>query len=70
MESYEVELNGQTKKVKCVRNLCGHSIDQYRIHAGNSVPIIKQENNTKMLEGEQYAIETFGSTGKGYVNDD
>jgi len=25
---------------------------------------------TKMEEGEQYAIETFGSTGKGYVNSD
>ncbi len=25
---------------------------------------------TKMEEGEQYAIETFGSTGKGYVVED
>lgn len=27
MESYEVEINGKTHQVKCVRNLCGHSID-------------------------------------------
>jgi methionyl aminopeptidase len=34
------------------------------------VPIVKNGDNTKMEEGEQYAIETFGSTGKGYVYED
>lgn len=27
MESYEVELDGKTHPVLCVRNLCGHTID-------------------------------------------
>lgn len=27
MESYEVELDGKTFKVKPIKNLCGHSID-------------------------------------------
>jgi len=31
---------------------------------------VKNGDNTKMEEGEQYAIETFGSTGKGWVNED
>ncbi len=70
MESYEVEIKGKTYPVKCIRNLCGHSIERYRIHAGKSVPIVKNGDNTKMCEGEQYAIETFGSTGKGWVNED
>lgn len=70
MESYEVEINGKTHKVKCVKNLCGHLVDQYHIHAGKSVPIVKTNEQTKMEEGEIYAIETFGSTGKGYVNED
>ena len=36
-----------------------------------SVPIVKGgENSTKMEEGELFAIETFGSTGKGYVKED
>lgn len=70
MESYEVELNGRTYKVKPIRNLNGHSIAPYRIHAGKTVPIVKGGEATKMEEGEFYAIETFGSTGKGVVHDD
>merc|ERR1712115_182031 len=70
MESYEVEIGGKTHKVKCVKNLCGHLVDKYHIHAGKSVPIVKTDEQTKMEEGEVYAIETFGSTGKGYVNED
>uniref|UniRef100_A0A914W6M6 Methionine aminopeptidase 2 n=1 Tax=Plectus sambesii TaxID=2011161 RepID=A0A914W6M6_9BILA len=70
MTSYEVELDGKTYVVKPIRNLNGHSIDPYRIHAGKTVPIVKGGEQTKMEENEVYAIETFGSTGKGYVHDD
>ena len=34
------------------------------------MPIVKGGPQTKMEEGELYAIETFASTGKGYVSDD
>lgn len=44
--------------------LNGHSIDRYHIHAGKSVPIVKGRENTLMEEGEFYAIETFGTTGR------
>ena len=70
MESHEVTINGKTNQVKCIRNLNGHQIDPYHIHAGKIVPIVANGDSTKMEEGELYAIETFGSTGKGYVNDD
>lgn len=70
MESYEVEINGKVFQVKSVRNLNGHSIGPYQIHAGKSVPIVKGGEQTKMEEGEFYAIETFGSTGKGFVRED
>jgi hypothetical protein len=50
-------------KVKSIRNLNGHSIGPYRIHAGKSVPIVRGGEATKMEEGEFFAIETFGSTG-------
>lgn len=56
--------------VKSIRNLNGHSIGPYRIHAGKTVPIVKGGEATKMEENEFYAIETFGSTGKGIVHDD
>ncbi|KAI1278758.1 Methionine aminopeptidase 2 [Halotydeus destructor] len=70
MESYEVEIDGKVNQVKAIRNLNGHSIGPYRIHAGKTVPIVKGGDATRMEEGELYAIETFGSTGRGYVNDD
>ena len=72
MESYEVELDGKTYPVKCIRNLNGHSINPYQIHGAKSVPIVRNgcEASIKMEEGEVYAIETFGSTGRGYVVDD
>ncbi|KAJ6656310.1 hypothetical protein lerEdw1_003813 [Lerista edwardsae] len=70
MESYEVEIDGKTYQVKSIRNLNGHSIGPYRIHAGKTVPIVKGGEATRMEEGEVYAIETFGSTGKGVVHDD
>ncbi|CAI5518955.1 unnamed protein product [Closterium sp. Naga37s-1] len=56
--------------VKAIRNLNGHSIGPYQIHAGKSVPIVKGGEATRMEEGELFAIETFGSTGKGYVRED
>lgn len=40
------------------------------IHAGKTVPIVKGGESTRMEEDEFYAIETFGSTGRGLVHDD
>jgi methionine aminopeptidase len=34
--------------VKSIRNLNGHSIGQYRVHAGKTVPIVKGGDQTKM----------------------
>jgi len=70
MESYEVTINGKTYPVKAIRNLNGHSIGPYQIHGGKSVPIVKGGEAKRMEEGEFFAIETFGSTGKGFVRED
>ncbi|KAK6458142.1 methionine aminopeptidase 2 [Scheffersomyces xylosifermentans] len=67
MESYEMELNGKTYPIKCIRNLNGHNIGDFIIHSGKTVPIVPNGDMTKMEEGETFAIETFGSTGNGYV---
>ena len=37
---------------------------------GKSVPIVKGGDATRMEEGEMFAIETFGSTGRGVVIED
>lgn len=67
MESYEMELGSKTYPIKCIRNLNGHNIGDYVIHSGKTVPIVANGDMTKMEEGETFAIETFGTTGKGYV---
>lgn len=69
MESYEIELDGVTYPIKSIRNLNGHTIHHYSIHGDKSVPIVKTNDQTKMEEGDVFAIETFGSTGNGYVRD-
>ena len=53
--------------VKPIANLSGHSINRYQIHGGKSVQLVKNNDQTKMEEGEYFAIETFGSTGRGHV---
>ena len=70
MESFEVEIDGVTYPVKSIRNLTGHNILPYSIHGTKAVPIVKSNDQTKMEEGDVFAIETFGSTGNGYVRDD
>ena len=74
IESFEFEdkKTGKIIPIKPCRNLNGHSMEPYRIHAGQSVPIVKKSDfaDEKMVEGGFYAIETFASTGKGYVVED
>ena len=53
--------------VKAIENLSGHSIELYKIHGKKSVLLVKNDDQTKMEEGEYFAIETFGSTGRGRV---
>lgn len=70
MESYEVELNGRMTPVKAIDGLTGHDILRYRIHGDKQVPFTKTKTNQRMEEGDVFAIETFGSTGKGRIRDD
>jgi len=70
MESYEVDIRGKTFPVKAVRSLCAHDIKHYRIHGGKSIPFVRNSDQTKMEEGEVFAIETFGTTGRGVLVDD
>ncbi|KAJ7786581.1 methionine aminopeptidase 2-like protein [Mycena metata] len=70
MESYEVEIGGKVYPVKPIENLSGHTITPYQIHGGStgkSVPLVKTADQTKMEEGDYFAIETFGSTGRGRI---
>jgi len=57
----------KSETVKPIQNLSGHSINKYQIHGGKSVMLVKNDDQTKMEEGEYFAIETFGSTGRGRI---
>lgn len=70
MESYEVELKGKVIPIKAVRTITGHNILRYKIHGDTQVPFVKTVTNQRMEEGDVFAIETFGSTGKAYLRDD
>lgn len=50
-------------------NLMGHSLEQYNLHAGISVPNYDNNDTFKLDEGQAVAIEPFATTGIGHVND-
>jgi methionyl aminopeptidase len=68
-EAASLEINGKIYDIKPVGNLSGHLMQPYTIHAGKSIPITRGGPATRMVEGELYACETFGTTGKGRVTD-
>jgi len=49
-------------------NLSGHSMDQYKLHAGIIIPNINDGKDIKLKEG-LYAFEPFATTGSGRVHD-
>jgi methionyl aminopeptidase len=49
---------------KPVRNLTGHEIRRYNLHAGVSIPNIPTSDNTKLATGRVYAIEPFVTLGE------
>jgi len=52
---------------KPIRNLTGHKISRFNLHAGKSVPNTKTAFSDKIEEDEVYAIEPFATDGAGYV---
>lgn len=44
-----------------IRNLTGHKIDRYTIHAGKSVPNVSGMESGKFEVGEVYALEPFAT---------
>lgn len=67
MSSFEIEIDGKVLPVKAVENLNGHSIERFKIHAGISIPNINNNDHTRIVEEAFYAVETFATTGKGFV---
>ena len=51
-----------------VANLSGHSMEQYDIHSGITVPNVENNSENTFKTGV-YAIEPFATNGKGFVHD-
>lgn len=68
--SYEVDLGDSSLEIKPVKGIGGHNINQYAIHGGKlilSEPDHDVQGDSRMLEDEIYAIETYASTGYGIM---
>ena len=52
---------------KPIRNLGGHLIRRYELHAGVFVPNVYERGLGRVIEGNTYAIEPFATNGEGEV---
>jgi methionyl aminopeptidase len=52
-----------------VRNLTGHSLDRFDVHAGLLIPNTKNDSKYQLREDEVIAIEPFCTSGNGFVKD-
>lgn len=50
---------------KPIRNLMGHKMERFTLHAGKSIPNVSKLDGTRILEGEIYAVEPFLTTPNG-----
>lgn len=61
----------KSRGFKPVRNLSGHSLAEYTIHAGETIPNYRDPLNfNRLTPGVAYAIEPFASTGRGIVHEE
>jgi len=54
---------------KPIKNLSGHSIDEYQEHAGLTIPNFDNGDTTRLTKGQIIAIEPFATAGSGYIQD-
>ena len=66
----DIEIDNKLISVNQIRDLCGHKIEPYKIHAGKAVPNIKINYNKRMELNEVYAIETYPTLGNGISYED
>jgi len=52
-----------------IKNLCGHSIEQYQLHAGISIPNYDSKSQTRLEEGMIIALEPFATNGNGFISE-
>lgn len=64
-----VEETAVAAGLKPVRNLTGHSLGQWNLHAGITIPNVNEQTGQKLSIGDVVALEPFVTDGAGYVED-
>ena len=65
IKSHELNIDGKNYNINVMKELSGHMIKPFEIHAGKAVPNIKINYRLRMNENEFYAVEPFITTGNG-----
>jgi methionyl aminopeptidase len=67
-----IEATARHEGFKTISNLSGHTLEQYTVHAGKSIPNLYAPNQPTLKRDEVFAIEPFLTLGNaaGYVRDD
>lgn len=64
----EIQKTIEARNLSPIRNLCGHSLESFTVHAGMTIPNCNN-NSTQILKEGAYAIEPFATQGVGIVYD-
>ncbi|MBI2507874.1 type II methionyl aminopeptidase [Candidatus Woesearchaeota archaeon] len=52
-----------------IRNLSGHEVEKWNLHAGMIIPNYDNKSGAELEEGQVFAVEPFATTGVGKVNE-
>jgi methionyl aminopeptidase len=66
-----IEATARQEGFKTINNLSGHTLEQYTVHAGKSIPNVYAPNQPMLKRDDVFAIEPFLTLGSaaGYVRD-
>jgi methionyl aminopeptidase len=65
--SQAIERAVHARGLKPIRDLSGHTIQRYLLHAGKSIPNVAGLSSDHLEEGEIVAIEPFATNGEGAI---
>ncbi len=64
-----IEETAKASGFKPIQNLTGHSLARWTLHAGISIPNVREEPGEKIKTGDVLALEPFITDGAGVVED-
>jgi len=65
----QIETTIEKAGFKVIKNLSGHGLDQYVVHAGYNIPNYDNKSNETLKKGDVIAIEPFVTNGRGGVKE-